>query len=220
MPEATTTAISDSAAAPYQAAVMPAVFISSSPRGGPKRQAEIEAERVVTNSLSHPARWCQVDERSNGGDEESGFCYSKQQAQQHNRHESFGVRRSSIPKALISAPPTSNGRRPRVSAKRPATGRRIRAETAKAPNASPAPDLSEPTGPVTQSGRAYIAMPAEVKYARSAAANRTKAGVISRSRLTGCTRAVESVVMPAVCAWDGSAGMGRTTQIDQAIRVA
>ena len=59
----------------------------------------------------------------------------------------------SIPTALISAPPTSNGRRPLVSASRPAMGRRSSAETAKAPNASPAPDLSEPTGPVTQSGR-------------------------------------------------------------------
>jgi hypothetical protein len=71
-----------------------------------------------------------------------------------------------------------------VSANRPTTGRQIKADTAKAPNASPAPDLSEPVGPVAQSGRVQIATRVAVKYATSASVSRTNAAVSSRS--PGC----------------------------------
>ena len=51
--------------------------------------------------------------------------------------------------AQSTAPPNSSGRRPQESDNRPAKGRNTSAETAKTPNASPAPAGSEPTGPVT-----------------------------------------------------------------------
>jgi hypothetical protein len=59
---------------------------------------------------------------------------------------------SARPTAAMAAPAVIRGRRPRVSASRPANGRASSAVTAKAPNATPAAAAEAPNGPVTAIG--------------------------------------------------------------------
>ena len=122
--------------------------------GRAEGEAEVEAEGVVAERLAHPARRREVGERGEGRDEEGGLRDAEHQAEGDDRGRVSTNAVSSMATAHSSAPPRSSGRRPQVSESRPANGRRTRAETANAPKASPAPAVSEPTGPVTYSGSA------------------------------------------------------------------
>ena len=75
---------------------------------------------------------------------------------------------SASPTAASAAPAMISGSRPQRSHSRPTTGRASKAVPAYTPNAIPASPSEPPSGPVTSSGRAKIAMPLAVKYASSA----------------------------------------------------
>jgi len=85
------------------------------------------------------------------------------------------------------------------------------AVTPNAPTVTPTPTSSAPSGPAAKSGVSEISMPAAVKYASSAAAKATKAGVNNRSSAAPvlCCALIPSHSLRGVCQTGSYGGMTR-----------
>ncbi len=179
-----------------------------------EREAQVEAQRVVAQRLADPARRRQVGERGDRRDEERRLGDAEDQPESDDRRAKSRPRGQHMATAQSSAPPTSSGRRPCVSLSRPANGRSTSAETANAPNASPAARRvrADRPGDVERQGVDCDTGGREVRQVRRRQQHEGGREEPVAGLGPGAAGAVE-VAIPTSVDVGGRAGMGSSTQV-------
>ena len=157
------TASTASSVPPIHAAVKPRQSSRSCPTPGPIAIPRYNATEAKLNASPVRPGGATSASAANPATKNSDSAMPRKSLTTTSIHRSVTSRCAAISAANMVTPANISRRRPSRSTIRPTSGRTITVVTLNAPNASPRPALSEPSGPVTKNGVTPSSNPDAVK---------------------------------------------------------